>query len=140
MNIRRINDQISVSEQITPGDVSAIVAAGFQTVINNRPDGESPNQPTRAAIRAEVEKAGLRFVDIPFTSGRQSADDVAAFAATLADSAGPVFAYCRTGTRSATIWAMSQAGRLPVEQILAEAGSAGYDLSPLRPALQAMAR
>lgn len=139
MKINRITDRISVSEQITPDDVPAIAAAGFATVINNRPDGEAAGQPGCETIRAAVEKAGMRFVNIPFAAGHQSAQDLAAFDAALSASSGPVFAYCRSGTRSASIWAMTQAGKRPADDILAATSGAGYDLAALRPALDALA-
>ncbi|MCS6759167.1 MAG: sulfur transferase domain-containing protein, partial [Candidatus Devosia euplotis] len=48
--MKRINDHVSVSEQIYPEDVAALKAAGFVTIVNNRPDGESPDQPAGAEI------------------------------------------------------------------------------------------
>ena len=42
MDIRRLTETYAVSPQITPEDVAAIKAAGFTTIINNRPDGEIP--------------------------------------------------------------------------------------------------
>lgn len=137
MKINRINDHISVSPQIAPADVAELARAGFQTIINNRPDHESPDQPTRAAVRAAAEQAGLNFVDIPFAGGAQTAADIQAFAEAVAGQPGPILAYCRTGTRSATIWAMSQAGKMPADDIITAAAGAGYDLAPMRPMLEA---
>ncbi len=141
MNIKRINDRISVSEQIIPADVPAIVAAGFRTVINNRPDGEAVDQPSRAAVRTAVEAAGLNFIDIPFTSGRQTRADVDAFGAAVETSEGPILAYCRSGTRSASIWAMSRAAASePVDEVLRDVAGAGYDLAALRPMLETLSK
>ena len=57
------------------------------------------------------------------------------FGAALADRPGPVLAYCRSGTRSATLWALSQSGKRSAEEILGMAADAGYDLGGIAGAL-----
>jgi len=136
MDIRRINDDISVAPQIAPEDMAAIAGLGFKTVINNRPDGEAPGQAPDAVMRAAAEDAGLEYRFVPAISGQLTKQNVEDFAATLSDVEGPVLAYCRTGTRSTTLWALSQAGKKPADEIIGQAAGAGYDLSPLRPALE----
>ena len=138
MKINRLNDQISVSPQIAAADVAEVARAGFKTIICNRPDNEAPDQPSIEQIRAATEQAGLTFVEIAFTGGRQTAADVQAFAQALEEQAAPVLAYCRTGTRSATIWAMAQAAKSSPDEIIAAA--AGYDLAPMRPVLAALGK
>ncbi|MDP1732513.1 MAG: TIGR01244 family sulfur transferase [Devosia sp.] len=129
--MKRINDRMSVSPQIGPGDVAAIKAAGFAAIINNRPDGEAPDQPAGEAIREAAEAAGLAYHDIPLGREGVSPDMVEKTKAVLEGSAGPVFAYCRSGTRSTTLWALSQAGRMPASEIISAAANAGYDVSHL---------
>ena len=131
MDLRRINDRVSVAPQIGPDDLAAIGAAGFTTVVNNRPDGEAPGQPTGAEIRAAAEAAGLAYHEIPLGRTGITPDMVEATRAVLAASEGPVVCFCRSGTRSTTLWALSQAGELPAEEIISSAGRAGYDVSHL---------
>jgi len=131
LEVKRINDSISVSPQISIGDVAAVKAAGFTTIINNRPDGEAPDQPAGEAVRQAAEAAGLAYHYIPLGRDGVSPDMVAQTREALEGSAGPVLAYCRSGTRSTTLWALSQAGRKPAAEIIAEAAGAGYDLSHL---------
>lgn len=131
MDLRRINDRVSVSPQITPADVPAIKAAGFTTIVNNRPDGEAPGQPTGEEVRAAAEAAGLAYRFIPLGRDGISRELVEATRRALDESAGPVLCYCRSGTRSTTLWALSQAGRLPAGEIIASAAQAGYDVSHL---------
>src|SRR5690606_15423782 len=126
-----INDRVSVSPQITPGDVPLIKAAGFTTIVNNRPDGEAPGQPTGDDIRAAAEAAGLAYRFIPLGRDGISTALVEATREALDGSAGPVLCYCRSGTRSTTLWALSQAGRRPAAEIIASAAAAGYDVSHL---------
>lgn len=131
LEVKRINEQMSVSPQIAPEDVEAIKAAGFTAIINNRPDGEAPDQPTGEIIRQAAQAAGLDYHFIPLGREGISADLVEKTKQVLEGSAGPVFAYCRSGTRSTTLWALSQAGRMPASEIIAAAANAGYDMSHL---------
>lgn len=131
MEVKRINDQMSVSPQITPEDVPSIKAAGFTAIINNRPDGEAPGQPGSETIREAAEAVGLEYHFIPLGREGVSPDMIEKTKAALEGSAGPVFAYCRSGTRSTTLWALSQAGKLPATDIISAAANAGYDMSHL---------
>jgi uncharacterized protein (TIGR01244 family) len=131
LDLKRINDRITVSGQINPEDVAALKAAGFTTIINNRPDGESPDQPEGAAIAAAAEAAGLVYHAIPLGREGVSPDMVEKTQAAIAASPGPVFAFCRSGTRSTTLWALSQAGQQDAGEIIRQAGEAGYDMSHL---------
>ncbi|HEY4199010.1 MAG TPA: TIGR01244 family sulfur transferase [Devosiaceae bacterium] len=131
MELKRINDHISVSGQIQPEDVAAIKAAGFTTIVNNRPDGESPDQPAGTEIEAAARAAGLSYYAIPLGREGVSPDMVEKTKAALEGSNGPVFAFCRSGTRSTTLWALSQAGEMDGGEIISEAARAGYDMSHL---------
>ncbi|GGK41145.1 TIGR01244 family sulfur transferase [Salinarimonas ramus] len=135
-DIRRLTPELSVAPQIAPDDLAAVKAAGFTTVINNRPDGESPDQPPSATMEAEAARVGLAYRHVPVVSGAMTMDDVAAFDAALSETDGPTLAFCRSGTRSATLWAFTQAGARAPDEILSIAGGAGYDLSGLRPYLE----
>lgn len=112
MDYRQVTDDFAVSPQIATDDIAAIKAAGFRGIICNRPDGEQPGQPTAAEIAVAAEAAGLIFRHVPFTSGQMTADDVVTMAEALDEIPGPVFAYCRSGTRSTNIFlAAAQAKR-----------------------------
>ena len=131
MELKRINQHISVSPQISPADVATLKAQGFTTIINNRPDGEAPDQPTSSQIEAATQAAGLVYHYIPLGRDGVSPQMVEETEAVLEGSDGPVFAYCRSGTRSTTLWALSQAGKLPADEIVSQAAHAGYDMSHL---------
>ena len=139
-DIRPLNDRVAVAPQITPDDVAAIAAAGYVTIVNNRPDGEEPGQPTGAAIRAAAEAAGLTYATVPVGQMGIGEAQLDAMAAALAGADGPVLAYCRSGTRSCHLWALAaaRAGRDPA-LVVGQAAGAGYDLAGLRPTLDALA-
>lgn len=139
LDIRRISPDHAVAPQIDPEDFPAIKAAGYTTVINNRPDAEIPPSHHDAAMRKAAEAAGLRYVAIPVAGRAMSMETVEAQANALAASDGPVLAYCASGTRSAIVWSLAQAGRMSPDAILEAAARAGYQIGHLRPQLEALA-
>ena len=134
-DIRQVTDSFAVAPQISEDDVAEIAAAGFKTIIANRPDGEGGiDQPRMGAIRTKAEELGLTFVAIPF-SGAPTPDILERIGAALAEAPAPVLAYCRTGTRSITAWALTHGGQGAADDIIQAGANAGYDLSGLRPLL-----
>lgn len=105
MQYRQLTEDYAVSPQISVADVAEIKAAGFKSVICNRPDNEDPGQPSAGEIEQAVRAAGLEFRWIPVISGGMTPDDVAAQADALDELPAPVFAYCRSGTRCTNLLA-----------------------------------
>ena len=131
MDLKRINDHVSVSGQINPEDVATLKSLGFVAIVNNRPDNESPDQPAGAEIEAAAKAAGLAYHAIPLGREGVNPDLVERTKAVIEGSDGPVFCFCRSGTRSTTLWALSQAGQTDANQIISQAAEAGYDMSHL---------
>jgi len=129
MSLKAIDTQISVSPQIRPEDLADIAQQGFRSVVCNRPDGEGADQPTFEEIEAAAEKLGLQARYLPIVAGKVRDEDADVFEDMMNELPKPVLAYCRTGTRSATLWSLSQADTQPVADILARTKSAGYDMS-----------
>ncbi|ASM74740.1 MULTISPECIES: bifunctional protein tyrosine phosphatase family protein/NAD(P)/FAD-dependent oxidoreductase [Roseobacteraceae] len=129
MDIKKLTTGLSVSPQIVAADMQAIKAAGFRAVICNRPDGEGSDQPTFDEIATVAKDAGLEAAYVPIVAGTVTNDDAAAFSDAIAALPGPVLAYCRTGTRSATLWSLAEADSRSVADILATTKAAGYDMT-----------
>ncbi|MFN3388162.1 MAG: TIGR01244 family sulfur transferase [Allosphingosinicella sp.] len=128
--MKQLDSNTRVSPQIRPADLPGLAAAGVVTVVNNRPDGEEPGQPTSAEIEAAAQAAGLNYRYIPIAGGFSQAE-VEAMAEAL--EAGPVLAFCKSGTRSTFLWALAEAQRgADPEALAAKAAAAGYDLTPIR--------
>ena len=140
MDIRAITPDYAVSPQIEPGDLPAIKAAGYVAVIDNRPDGEIPPQLHTAAMRKAAEALGLTFVANPVIGGAMTMDNVTAQAAAIAAATGPVFAYCASGNRSSMVWALVNAGKRPVDELVGLPARFGYQLDHLRPQIEALAK
>jgi len=138
MEIRPITETYAVSPQIEPADLPAIKAAGYVAVICNRPDDEVASEVQAAALKIATEAAGLTFFAIPVTHQTLDMQMVAEQMDAVAKAGGPVLAYCASGTRCSIVWSLGQAGKMPTDAIIAATAKAGYDLSGLRPRLEAL--
>ena len=118
MQFRKINEEVTVSPQIAGEDVGVIKAAGFKSIVCHRPDGEAADQPLFHEIEDAARAVGLEILHQPVVAGRMSDEDAANFGELMRSLPKPVFAYCRTGTRSASLWALSQAKALPLPEII----------------------
>lgn len=129
MDIRTITPALSVSPQIAPGDIAAVKDAGFRAIICNRPDGEGADQPTHEEVDAAARAVGLETRYLPISSGTVKDTDADTFERALRELPGPVLAYCRSGTRSATLWSLAEAKTRPLSEILSATKAAGYDMT-----------
>ena len=129
MDIKKIDKEISVSPQIAPSDLQALAEAGFKAVICNRPDGEGNDQPLFHEIEEAAQAAGLSAHYLPVETGKVGDEDAEHFGELLDSLPKPVLAYCRSGTRSVTLWSLSRGGKLPLPDILSATSDAGYDMS-----------
>lgn len=132
MNRKRLDDRLQVSGQLTPSDIDEAAAAGIRQIINNRPDGEEAGQPASADLAARASAHGIAYYHIPISGGNFDDASVATFGDAVREAHGETLAFCRSGTRAATLWALSQAGTKPAEDILKATADAGYDLSAMR--------
>jgi sulfide:quinone oxidoreductase len=135
MAFRPLTPDISITKQITAQDVSDAAAQGFRAIISNRPDGEQPGQLRASEIAELASRNGMAFEHVPVVPGAITDADIAKMRAALGRLGSPVLAFCRTGTRSATLWALTQADVMEPRAILRAAADAGYDLDSLRPRL-----
>lgn len=140
MIVNKLTDSFSVGPQIVAENVADLAAAGFTTILCNRPDGEVPAEQQAAAIAAEAARHGLAFIDNPISPAGLTEENVRLQGTALEEAKGPVFAYCASGRRSSIAWSLSQAGLMSADDIIAATTRAGYQLQDLRPHLEAAAR
>jgi sulfide:quinone oxidoreductase len=131
MTFKPLTPSLSVAAQLTKDDVARAAQQGFKAIIDNRPDDEEVGQLNAAEMERLAADHGMVFVHIPVVSGKIDDASVAKMGAALDSLEGPVLAYCRTGTRSTNLWALSQAGRVAPDAIMSTAKAAGYDLSSI---------
>ncbi len=129
---RNLDERVLVAPQIAVADLAQARALGVSIVVNNRPDGEAPDEPQGAEIETAARAAGLDYIAIPVGHGGFSQPQVDAMADVLENADGPVLAYCRSGTRSTLLWSLARAklGDAP-DDLRTKAAQAGYDLGPV---------
>ncbi|MBV1917689.1 MAG: TIGR01244 family phosphatase [Sphingomonadaceae bacterium] len=132
MDARKIDKNLTVSSQISALEVAGLATAGFKAIVCNRPDDEENGQPGVAQISAACAASDIPFHHLPTSSGQFPPDILAAFRKVRQEAGGPVFAYCRTGTRCVTIDALANPEGKSAEDIIQAARQAGYDLAPIK--------
>jgi len=141
MDLHQITEDLTVTGQIDPAEIPLLAAQGIRSIICNRPDGEVPEQAPFRMVEQAAAASGIEALYLPVVSNAITEADAEAFGEALEELPKPILAYCRSGTRSAVLWALSQAaGKRPIQDILSEAAQAGYDLSALSPRLEKMRR
>ena len=128
MNAYKLSESLTVAGQIHPEAVPQIAEMGYRVLINNRPDGEEPGQPTSAEIAAAAEAAGLEYYHFPVTAMDFPGGDIEQMADFFDDEQRPVFAFCRTGTRCTNLWVVSREAN-EQDAAAARASGIGFDLS-----------
>ena len=93
-------NRVSLASQIQLDDLALIKKKGFETIINNRPDNEVPNQPSDEEISVRAREQGLSYFYIPIYPSGISAENIEETIIALEQTQGPVLAFCRSGTRS----------------------------------------
>jgi uncharacterized protein (TIGR01244 family) len=124
-----LDERVLIAGQISVADLEEARRHGVTMIVNNRPDGEDPDQPTSAEIEAAAEAAGIDYRHIPIARGMGPAqvEEMVSALSELGD--GKMLAYCRSGMRSCLAWAVASreqgASREEVEE---KAHGAGFSL------------
>jgi uncharacterized protein (TIGR01244 family) len=136
-----LTENLYVAPQITEADVAEAAGLGVSLVINNRPEGESPDQTPGETIEAAAKGEGMAYTAIPVTHAGFAPWQIDALDEALAGlGEGKALLYCRSGTRSTLLWALSRArAGDDVETVGMTATAAGYDVAPIRQIMEALA-
>lgn len=140
VEIRKLDPHFWVCAQLYPDDMEGLARAGVATVVNNRPDGEAPDQPADSDLQAAAHAAGLTYRTLAFRGMGARPEQARALAEIASASAGPVLGFCQSGMRSAVLWAGARVGLGErFEDVAARAAAAGYDLDKRRNVIQSLA-
>ena len=133
---RRLTDDVSVSGQITVAKVKALREQGFRTIVNMRPDDESPDQAKYTQMQGAATEAGLGYGYIPLKKGNAiPSTAVEALGSVLNRMPKPVLLYAETPERPAKVWALAEASRpggldaAAIQQAVKSAGQSADDLA-----------
>lgn len=135
MALKYLSKDVAVAEQVLPEQIADIAQAGIRSIVCNRPDGEGPGQADFAAIECEARRLGLEARYLPALPDQLTDAHGLAFGVLMEQLPTPILAYCRSGKRAASMWALSQAGKQSVAALLDSAAQAGHDLAALAPRL-----
>ena len=130
--IRQLDERTLVCGQIAPEEVPELAARGVTMIVNNRPDGEEPDQPRASDIEQAAKQAGIAYRFVPILRGIGPADVECMQQAMREAADGTLLAFCRSGTRSALTWALARRqDGLPREQIERRLTEAGINVTPI---------
>jgi sulfide:quinone oxidoreductase len=138
--MKQLTRDFFIAPQISESDIIDAANSGFTSVIDARPDGEDAGQPSAAQIAALAQKYRLGFTHVPVTTDAISDADISKFLAALQSADGPVLGYCRSGTRAAMLWALSQVGQMPAAEIFDIVAAAGINIGSVKPKILKLAK
>lgn len=137
--MNHIDDKLLIAGQLQTSDFHLAAEKGVTAIINNRPDGEEPNQLDSHFAKALAEQLGMAYHYLPMHNGQPLPPTlVEDFAKLVGEADGLVLAHCRSGTRTSFLWAMGKVaeGSLTVDEAISAAGAAGINLAGSRPVLE----
>lgn len=123
-----LSDDFFVGTQLEISDIQELVRLGFKSVICNREDYEDLEQPDHASLSTELGKVGIEYVYLPVNLNHIGVSEIDKFTKLDQTLTKPTYAYCRTGTRAATLWSLGMLKTMPLYEILSITRRAGFDL------------
>ncbi len=132
MTPTKLSVKLSIGPEPTADDLAALAEAGFRSVINNRTDKEGKLRLDSNEMALAVEGYGMDYVHIPVEGRNQLERDAQAFEDALEEKPGPIYAYCKTGGRSAALWALASVASTDIDELITKCAAAGHDVSGLK--------
>lgn len=132
MKLAILTPNVTALSQPSAEDMADLARRGYRSIIGNRPDRESDDQPCWAELEAAASRQGLAARHIPVVMGQITDGQIAQFREALEALPKPIAVFCRSGTRAALLWALANQANLTVEERIATAAREGYDLEPFR--------
>ena len=132
MKLAVLTPNVTALAQPSTNDIADLAQRGYRSIIGNRPDGESDDQPSWAELEAVAVQQGLEARHIPVVMGQITDEQVAEFRDALETLPKPIAVFCRSGTRAALLWALANQANLTVDERIDIAAKEGYDLEPFR--------
>ena len=132
MKLAVLTPNVTALAQPSADDIAELAERGYRSIIVNRPDGESDDQPSWSELELAASKQGLEAKHIPVVMGQITDEQIAEFRNALETLPKPIAVFCRSGTSAALLWALANQANLTVDERIAIAAKEGYDLEPFR--------
>jgi uncharacterized protein (TIGR01244 family) len=136
VNLAVLTPDVTVLAQPWVEEIAELADRGYRSIISNRPENETDDQPKWLDLKAAAAARGMDAVQIPVVMGQINDDQVDAFRDALERLPKPIAVFCRSGTRAALLWALANQAGLTVEERISIVGREGYDLEPFRQRLE----
>lgn len=133
MELKRVNQDFYVAGQITANDIVKIADQGIKTLICHRPDGEGADQPNVIEIEEAAQRHGLNVIYQPVISGKITDQQVTKFKQLYQNAQKPVLAYCRSGMRAISLWALAEVAPQDAALLVESGNKLGFNLKGLVP-------
>ncbi|MFK7255379.1 TIGR01244 family sulfur transferase [Acinetobacter baumannii] len=133
MELKRVNQDFYVAGQITANDIVKIADQGIKTLICHRPDGEGADQPNVIEIEEAAQRHGLNVIYQPVISGKITDQQVTEFKQLYQNAQKPVLAYCRSGMRAISLWALAEVAPQDAALLVESGNKLGFNLKGLVP-------
>lgn len=132
MKLAVLTPNVTALAQPSVDQVAELAERGYKSIISNRPEGETEDQPAWLELKAAAAAKGMDAVQIPVVMGQITDEQIAEFREALEQLPKPVAVFCRSGTRAALMWALANQASLTVDERISIAAKEGYDLEPFR--------
>ena len=109
MDMTQLAPNLFAGGQIARDDLEFLARKGFTDVVCNRPDAEHPEDPGFQAMAAFASDLGLSFHYLPIVPGEPFEEQARGLSRLVLRQGSKVFAYCRSGARTTSSWALAQA-------------------------------
>ncbi|WP_347880892.1 TIGR01244 family sulfur transferase [Acinetobacter baumannii] len=133
MELKRVNQDFYIAGQITANDIAKIADQGIKTLICHRPDGEGADQPNVIEIEEAAQRHGLNVIYQPVISGKITDQQVTEFKQLYQNAQKPVLAYCRSGMRAISLWALAEVAPQDAALLVESGNKLGFNLKGLVP-------
>ncbi|CAI3130836.1 Beta-lactamase hydrolase-like protein [Acinetobacter calcoaceticus] len=133
MELKQINQDFYIAGQITADEVAKIANQGVKTLICNRLDGEGADQPNVIEIEEAAQRLGIQVIYQPVTSGKITDQQVTEFKQFYQNAQKPVLAYCRSGMRAISLWALAEVDPKDAALLVESGHKLGFNLKGLVP-------
>ncbi|WP_348225651.1 sulfur transferase domain-containing protein [Nitrosomonas sp. Is79A3] len=109
LDITKLDHILSVAGQINIDDIADIAAAGYKSIICNRPDYEGGrSQPGSEELEAMAELLDITFVYLPVRMSAINAERAEAFQKFMVELPKLVLAFCGSGKRATALYEMTK--------------------------------
>jgi uncharacterized protein (TIGR01244 family) len=109
MRVLELAPQVYASGQLFESDLQLLAKQGVRSIVNTRPDDESPGQAPSAALAKAAAEFGIALVYFPVEAGPMTGEFAKNFMKTCDELDRPLMICGRSGGESTKTWETAEA-------------------------------